>query len=73
LQPYETYLKKKAESIDLHTLKDKVYEKLGVFDYGKFELDVGAIMNEVKSEMNDFYIVCKQYRIEVPDVRIDKK
>ncbi len=23
--------------------------------------------------MNDFYITCKQFRIDVPDIRIDKK
>lgn len=23
--------------------------------------------------MNDFYITCKQYKIEIPDIKIDKK
>ena len=23
--------------------------------------------------MNEFYIICKQFRIEIPDIRIDKK
>ncbi len=23
--------------------------------------------------MNEFYIICKQHRIEIPDIRIDKK
>lgn len=30
-------------------------------------------MSEVKNELNDFRIICKEYRIEVPDIKIDKK
>jgi predicted nucleic acid-binding Zn-ribbon protein len=44
LAPYETYLKKKADAIDLHAIREKVYEKLGYFDYGKFETDVSQVM-----------------------------
>jgi hypothetical protein len=51
LAPYEEYLKKKAESIDLHAMKDKIYEKIGHFDYGKFEYDISQIMAEVKGEL----------------------
>jgi hypothetical protein len=29
----------------MHAIREKVYEKLGVFDYGKFEFDVCGIMN----------------------------
>ena len=49
LQPYEDYLKKKVSNIDLHSIKEKVYEKLGQFDYGKFEYDISTIINEVKN------------------------
>jgi len=48
LAPYENYLRRKAESIDLHALRDKIYEKIGHFDYSKFELDISQIMCEVK-------------------------
>ena len=27
----------------------------------------------MKNEINDFHIVCKQHRIEVPDIRIDQR
>ena len=30
-------------------------------------------MAEVKNEMNEFQITCKQYRIEVPTIKIDQK
>ena len=30
-------------------------------------------MNEVKSSMGDFKIVCKQYEIEVPTIKIDQR
>jgi hypothetical protein len=30
-------------------------------------------MSDVRSEMNDFYIACKQYRIDVPDIKMDQK
>ena len=42
--PYENYLKKRADTVDLHGIKEKIYEKLGYFDYGKFELDVSQVM-----------------------------
>lgn len=44
-----------------------------MFDYGKFENDLNQIMADVKGEMNEFQIVCKNYRIEVPDIKIDQK
>jgi hypothetical protein len=50
-----------------------MYEKIGTFDYAKFEFDLNNIMSEVKSEMTEFNIICKQYRIEVPDMKIDAK
>lgn len=36
LTPYENYLKKKVESVDLYAIREKVYDRLGMFDYGKF-------------------------------------
>lgn len=47
-------------------MKDKIYEKIGHFDYGKFEYDISQIMVDVRGEMKDFEIICKQYRVEVP-------
>ena len=73
LEPYEKYLKKKADSVDIFAKREEVYEKLGHFDYGKFEYDVSHIMSEIKNELNDFKIICKEYKIEVPDIKIDKK
>lgn len=29
-------------------MKDKIYEKIGHFDYGKFEFDVSQIMADVR-------------------------
>lgn len=30
-------------------------------------------MAEVKNEMNEFNIVCKQFRVQVPEIKIDQK
>lgn len=30
-------------------------------------------MAEVKNEMNEFNIVCKQYRVQVPEIKMDQK
>ena len=57
----------------MHAIKERIYDKLGYFDYGKFEYDTSQIMADVKNEINDFYIVCKQYKIQVPDIKIDQK
>ena len=73
LQPYQQYLTSKTEKVDLHAIKEQVYDKIGTFDYGRFEGDICEIMNEVKSSMGDFKIICKQYEIEVPTIKIDQK
>ena len=73
LEPYENYLKKKAQNVDLHAIKERIYDKLGYFDYGKFEYDTNQLMADVKGQLNEFNIVCRQYRIQVPDIKIDQK
>lgn len=57
----------------MHALKEKVYEKLGHYDYGKFQFDLNTLLNEAKQELGDFYIVCKQHRIDPPDIKLDAK
>ena len=50
-----------------------MYEKLGNFDYGKFEYDIGSIMIEAKSELGNFNLICHEYKINAPDIKIDTK
>lgn len=38
IEPYQKNIQKKVDSIDLHAIKERVYEKLGHFDYSAFEL-----------------------------------
>ena len=47
------------KNIDLYNIREKVYDKLGAFDYGKFQFDLGQIMVEAKDELNNFPIICK--------------
>lgn len=60
-------------AIDLHSLREKVYEKIGHYDYGKFEFDTGQLMLEAKSEMGNFSLVCQEYKINVPEIKFDAR
>ena len=57
----------------MHAIREKTYEKLGHYDYGKFEYDLSHIMADVKNEINDFHIACKQFKIQVPDIKMNQK
>lgn len=44
-KPYQEHLNNRINNIDLHSIRDRVYDKLGTFDYGKFESDISHIMS----------------------------
>ncbi len=73
LDSYQVQLRKKADNIDLHSIKNNVYEKIGFFDYGKFSNDLNSLMNEFKEEFSNFDLIKKQYKIDAPEITIDKK
>lgn len=43
-KPYQEHLNTRVKGIDLHEIRDRLYEKIGTFDYGKIEYDIGLIM-----------------------------
>ena len=73
LEPYQDYLRKKANQVDLHSIKNRVDEKIGVFDYVKFEGDINDVVADIKGEMGQFYLVCQQYKVDVPEMKFDAK
>ena len=73
LEPYEKNIKLRLATIDLQETKKRVYEKLGEFDYFAYEDDLNSLTAEIKEEMGNFDLICREYRISVPLLKLDQK